>query len=176
MKHRRFVTRLSSGNDYRLLLWAEIWHGLCKKSLFHVFWFTMIYAIWWFDLSPIHSVDFSPPVVTSFLSDGRHTERLLWEKKSPEVHLSFPLLCSRMFFRWIWEKTREASPPCKLLRTRLPSSHILSFVSFGCFLKVRCMHTHKCVYTGDHYVHKSISRACQNHNKQCQIWTKKHFS
>lgn len=60
-----------------------------------------------------------PPVMT-FNANGKRAER-----KSPEVHFCFPLLCSRRFLCQIQEKTREASPPYALLRTPLPSSHIL---------------------------------------------------
>lgn len=49
------------------------------------------------------------------------------KKKSQSVNLSPPLLCSRRFLRWIWERTREASPPYALLRSTLPSPHTVSF-------------------------------------------------
>lgn len=75
--------------------------------------------------------------------DDSEKERKKQREKSPEARLCFPLLCSRSFLRWIWEKTREASPPYTPPHSPSILSHrfIHTFVSFPRFLKVTCAHT-----------------------------------
>lgn len=119
-----------------------------------------------------HSDTLFPPVITSFLSVWRQARRKKVERKSPEVHISFPLLCSRKFFWWIWEKTREASRPYTLLRTPpsiLSHPFIHAFILFfiiRLFSRQWNTNLSKCLCTGD-----KLATQNQSQNHWCkEVW------
>lgn len=160
--HRQRGMSLHSCNVIETNTAAYSFYCWTSTSLTVSVWCDVFHIIWRFNFCLFHSVLLFPTVIASFLSDRSQTDRVR-RRKSPETLLSFPLLCSRRFFWWIWKKTRVASPPYALLHTPLPSSHILSFThfSFGCFLKVSYAHKHKCMQMCTCRRHRQISR-CQN--------------
>ena len=85
-------------------------------------------------------------VFSQWRRDDSEKERKKQREKSPEVRLCFPLLCSRSFLRWIWEKTREASPPYTppLSPSILSHRFIHTFVLFPSFSQgYVCAHEHE---------------------------------
>lgn len=129
--HECFWTNLDHFETQVRCIWGK---SISSKFLFLcLLRYAVIHIVCRFNLSLVHSVTFFPPLGTSFFRWLKDSQRGISEKvkiKSPETLLSFPLLRSRSFLRWIWEKTREASPPYTLLHAPLPFSRILSFTHF----------------------------------------------
>lgn len=106
-----------------------------------------------FNFCLFHSVLLFPPVTASFLCHRSQMERVR-RRKSPQVLLSFPLLCSRRFFMVnLRENQRSVSP----VRTPPHSPSILSHPFIHTFLVwVSCARKHKYMQICTHRRHRLI--------------------